>query len=201
MRQCFFLSSSSLLLFFFLILQQNPSLINAVEPNLVDKTCKKCINSTVSYNFCLTSLQAVPISNYSNLPGLALIAMELGIKNCTTTISTIKKLIGSKYFDRQSLEDCLELYSDASVVLGDSIRAFLSGLYESVIRWLSGTMVAATACEDQFLVAGNPSPLTKENYSLIQLTDIAICITKLISQGLVSKPVTTLSDGRQVREI
>ncbi|KAK6947475.1 Pectinesterase inhibitor domain [Dillenia turbinata] len=200
MHQCFSLSSSSLLLFFFLNLQQNPYLINAVVPNLVDKTCKKCINLTVCYDFCLTSLQAVPISNYSNLPGLALIAMELAIKNCTNTISTIKKLIRSKSFDLQSLEDCLELYSDASIALEDSIRGFLSEHYESVIRWLRGTMVAATACEERFLVAGNTSPLITENYCLFQLTDIANCITMLLSRGLMSKPVSTLSDGRGVGE-
>lgn len=153
----------------------------------VNKTCLTCaeMSKTFSYNVCSTSLGAVPASHVTDLQGLALIAMELAIQNASASIATIKQLQCSGSFDSYGLtrlNDCLELYTGGAVMLMSSTGAFLSGNYADVNVWVSSVMDAATTCEDGFIEKeGLVSPLKEENYYLLQLCDIVICIINLLS--------------------
>ncbi|KAH7514336.1 hypothetical protein FEM48_Zijuj11G0078000 [Ziziphus jujuba var. spinosa] len=147
------------------------------------------------------SLQAVPASHVTNLQGLALIAMELALDNATNTISIIKQLLTNETADPFALEclkDCLEVYSEAVTMLVDSIAGFLEEHYDTARVWLSAVMEVATTCADGFKEKeGVVYPLENENYSLFQLSDIALCITHLLSQVLHSLELNQAFDHIQ----
>ncbi|XP_015867218.3 putative invertase inhibitor [Ziziphus jujuba] len=170
-------------LFFLIIPHQT-----AISIDIINQTCKKCSDESniFSYEFCSVSLQAVPASHVTNLQGLALIAMELALDNATNTISIIKQLLTNETADPFALEclkDCLEVYSEAVTMLVDSIAGFLEEHYDTARVWLSAVMEVATTCADGFKEKeGVVYPLENENYSLFQLSDIALCITHLLSQ-------------------
>ncbi|KAK9266918.1 hypothetical protein L1049_027177 [Liquidambar formosana] len=186
----FFSFSFCFLLFFFLVPHQNGSPVGTISADLLNQTCKKCADeSTIfSYNFCLTSLQAIPVSHATNLQGLAIVAMELALENATNTVSTIKELLnGGGAFDPFSiacLEGCLEIYLDVVSRLVNSIGVFLSENYDTADAWVSAVMDETATCEGGFKGEEGaivPSPLTKENYNLFQLCDIALCIIHLLT--------------------
>lgn len=160
----------------------------AISVDIISQTCKKCADESdiFSYKFCSASLQAVPVSHVANLQGLALIAMELALDNATNTISSIKQLLTNKTSDpfaSACLKDCLGVYSESVTGLVDSIAAFLEKHYDTARVCLSAVMEMPTTCEDGFKEKGGAvSPLENENYSLFQLSDIALCITHLLSQ-------------------
>lgn len=194
MRQFSFSSSFYIFFFFFIITpQETSSAIKSVfSIDIIKQTCRTCADkSTIfSHDLCLTSLQSIPVSHATNIQGLALIAMELALENATNTISSIEKLLTSRTFDpfaRACLEDCFKLYSHGVVTLIDATGAFLTGQYSTANVWLSAVMEGATTCEEGFPEKeGELSPLTKENYYLFQLCDIALCIIHLLSLPLHS---------------
>ncbi|OVA02474.1 Pectinesterase inhibitor domain [Macleaya cordata] len=152
----------------------------------IKETCKKCAEKSpvLNYDFCVTSLQAVPESKTSNAQGLGIISLELAQTNATDTISFIQKLLKYKDFKdtytKQCLKDCLDLYSDAIPRLVQSIGAFRSNDYVNANIWISALMDAAMTCEDGFDEGRKVSPLKKQNYDFYQLCDIALIITKLV---------------------
>ncbi|KAK2988095.1 hypothetical protein RJ640_023844 [Escallonia rubra] len=191
MWKCSFVSAASCFLFFFLVTPTIPS-IEALCVDLINTTCKQCASKSIvfDYYFCLTSLQAVPVSHVTDVPGLAIIAMELALGNATATISTIENMFSGGAFDpfaRQCLLDCLELYSDAVPMLEQAVAAFLEGQFDTANLFMSAVMEAAATCEVGFSEKeGEVTPLTGENYDLFELSDIALCIINLLSLGLPS---------------
>ncbi|KAH7514337.1 hypothetical protein FEM48_Zijuj11G0078100 [Ziziphus jujuba var. spinosa] len=159
----------------------------AVSADIINQTCKKCADESIvfSYEFCSASLQEVPESNVTNLQGLGSIAIKLALDNATNTISIIEQLLTNKTLDPFALaclEDCSEHYSEAITTLKDSIKIFLEKDYDTARRLLTVVMTAVTTCEDCFKdKEGVVSPLENENYSLFQLSDIALCIVHLLS--------------------
>ncbi|KAA8522107.1 hypothetical protein F0562_012579 [Nyssa sinensis] len=166
---------------------QNSSTTSALSVDLINSTCKECADKStiLSFGFCLTSLQAIPVGHATNLQGLALVTMELALQNATDTISSIEKMLIGGAFDPFAigcLEDCFELSEDAVQMLVNSIRAFLSEHYDAANVLMTAVMEAAATCEEGFMEKeGEASPLTKENYNLFELSDIALCIINLLS--------------------
>lgn len=194
MLQSSFLCFSFCLFFMFLITIPLGTTSNLrampISNDIIDQTCQKCANQSIilSYNLCSTSLPVISISHYTNLQGLALIAMELALENVTNTLATIEKLLDSTSFDNfslSSLTDCMELYSDAAWTIVNSIGVFLSGDYDVPKMWMSSVMEAASTCQEGFEEKGEVSPLTKENYNLFQLCGIALCIIHLSTPAAI----------------
>ncbi|KAJ7952629.1 Pectinesterase inhibitor [Quillaja saponaria] len=184
------------LCFFFLIIishgRSSISTISATPNDLINQTCKTCSgrSTVLKYNFCSASLEAIPVSHATNLQGLALVAMELALENATHTVISIMNLLKNgtsfDHFELASLKDCLELYWDAVLSIADSIEAFLSENNEIAEMGMFGSMEAAATCEEGFLEKKvEVHPLTKENYNLLQLCDIALCIIRLLVNGLI----------------
>lgn len=184
----------SFCLFYFLVIPHGKSSsISAVCVDIINQTCKTCADESASfnYNFCLTSLQTVPVSHAANLQGLALVAMELALQNASNTVSSIKELLtNTTSFDSFAfacLEDCMELYLGAVLTIVDSVGAFLSEHYINAKLWLSLVMEAVTTCEEGFAEKeGEVSPLTKKNQDLIQLCNTALCIINLLTHAIPS---------------
>ncbi|KAJ4846834.1 hypothetical protein Tsubulata_004631 [Turnera subulata] len=182
----FFSSPLFCFLYYFLLVPNHKVYsTNTFSNNLINQTCKECADEyTVGYAYCSSSLGAVPVSHMTNLQGLALISMELALENATYTSSSIKNLLADGSFDSFSLDclqDCLELYSDAVLTLIDGVAAFLKGRYDFAEVMVGAVMDASTKCEEGFMVKGGEvSPLTRENYDLFALCDIALCIINIL---------------------
>ncbi|KAJ8556511.1 hypothetical protein K7X08_032263 [Anisodus acutangulus] len=142
-------------------------------------------STDINYNFCVTSLQAIPVTHVTNLQGTGIVAMELALENATNTISTIEKMLSSKEFDpfaADCLRDCLELYADAIAMLVDAFGAFLSEHFDIATVLMRTVMDVASTCDEEFTEKkGEFTPLAKENYNLFQLSDISWCIIKQVS--------------------
>ncbi|XP_031098818.1 putative invertase inhibitor [Ipomoea triloba] len=161
--------------------------------DLINSTCTQCAqNSAVfNYDFCVTSLQAVPITHAANLEGIAVVAVELALQNATATVSTIEEMLAcaaaSDPFAVRCLRDCLELYADAIAMLVESFWEFFSRRFSTANILLSAVMETASTCQEGFTEKeGEMAPLTEENDNLFQLSDIALCITKLVSREQIS---------------
>lgn len=161
--------------------------------DIINKTCNTCASkasSNFSYEFCYTSLDAIPVSHATNLGGLGLIALELALVNATNTISIISNILNkndSSPHCNNCLVSCLELYLDISLRLEECIDEFVSGKKHDILYlWVSEIMQATTICELGFKDDGKVSPLTNENHNLSQLCGIVLCIIDLISPHLNS---------------
>ncbi|XP_059656706.1 putative invertase inhibitor [Cornus florida] len=187
------ISFSFLFLFLLLLPNQNGSSTGALSADLINSTCRQCTerSTVLSYNFCSTSLQAIPISHFTNQQGLAIIAMELATQNATNTVSRIEEMLSSGAFDAfdiECLKDCLDLYVNAVAMLVNSIGAFISEEYSAATLLVRTAMEATEACEQGFAAKKEreATPLTEENYNLLELSDIALCILNLLSFHLPS---------------
>ncbi|XP_019190827.1 PREDICTED: putative invertase inhibitor [Ipomoea nil] len=187
--------SFSLVCFFLFLIP--PATVTPAEAtpfiDLINSTCTQCAQSSAvfNYDFCVTSLQPIPITHAANLEGIAVVAVELALQNATATVSTIQEMLaGAAAFDPFAvgcLRDCLELYADAIVMLVDSFWEFFTRRFSTANILLSAVMETASTCEEGFKekeveMAAAP-PLTEENENLFRLSEIALCITKLVSGG------------------
>ncbi|XP_043692268.1 putative invertase inhibitor [Telopea speciosissima] len=153
--------------------------------DIIQETCQMSAERSpvLSYDFCVSSLQVIPLSYTASLPELAVISVKLALVNATATLWKTQKLLEIEASDPKimaCLKDCQELYSDAVPTLENSITTLNSKDYRSGNVFISAAMDAATTCEDGFEV----SPLTKQNYDFFQLCDIALVITRLIPSEL-----------------
>ncbi|XP_059433940.1 putative invertase inhibitor [Corylus avellana] len=154
--------------------------------NLIHETCKMCAQKdpNLSYNFCVTSLQAVPKSGCANLRHLGTISIRLTKQNVTATRHRIKKLLEKKNLDpfvKGCLNDCFELYSDAIPSLKKALKAYKGRRYQDANIAVSSVIDAATTCEDGFSEQdGIVSPLTKSNNDTFQLSAIALSIINML---------------------
>ncbi|KAF3772581.1 putative invertase inhibitor [Nymphaea thermarum] len=147
----------------------------------IKKTCKQ----TLDYSFCLTTLQADNRSFHANLTGLDAIAMEMGLKNATSTLSYISKLLNQKTdpYTKACLKDCKELYSSTIDSFKSGIENLGAKRYDDVNVEISAAMTNADTCETGFTDGdGGASPLTKQNQNLMNLGSLALAILKLIAQ-------------------
>ncbi|CAK7347707.1 unnamed protein product [Dovyalis caffra] len=157
-----------------------------IAQNLIRETCKKCaeIDPNLSYNFCVTSLQAANDSHCANLRGLGMISIKLTKYNGTNTRHYIKQLLKNKKWDpfvRACLNDCLDLYSDAIPTLKQAIIDYKSKNYKDANIEVGSVIDAATTCEDGFKEKeGTVSPLTKRNNDTFQLSAIALSIINML---------------------
>ncbi|KAL4325225.1 hypothetical protein GQ457_11G000390 [Hibiscus cannabinus] len=178
-----------LFLSFFLLISTSTSRgLTANDTSFIRKTCKKCAQSdpNLSYNFCLTSLQAAPNSHRANdLRQLGKISIKLLGRNLTNSSSYIKELLKNKDktdpFVRSCLHDCLDLYSDATLTAKQAIRDYRAKRYDDSNIGVSSIMDSSTTCEDGFKEKeGVVSPLTKRNNDTFQLSAISLSIINMI---------------------
>ncbi|XP_072967999.1 putative invertase inhibitor [Typha angustifolia] len=150
----------------------------------VEDVCRAAASSSpnINFDFCVTSLQADPGSGSADKKGLAVIAAELASKNATSTKSRVQELLNKAVEPKlkNSLDTCLDLYSDMIPNLSDSISAIRTGRYSDAKTYLSSAFDAPGDCENAFSEEGIQSPITKENSDSQQLSVIALSITNTL---------------------
>ena len=184
MKQTF--SSFPFPLFLFLLISTSTS--HGITANdLLRRTCKKCAQSdpNLSYNFCVSSIQAAPKSHYADdLRELGMISIKLVRRNITNSMSYIKELLKNKRLDpfiRSCLHDCFDLYSDAIPTTKQAIDDYKSKHYDDANIDVTSVMDASTTCEDGFKEKeGVVSPLKKRNNDTFQLSAISLSIINML---------------------
>ncbi|RZC69294.1 hypothetical protein C5167_032385 [Papaver somniferum] len=166
----------------------------SADDDIVKETCEICAQKSplLNYEFCVTSLEAVPESKTAaGFHGLGIISLELAQTNGALNYKDLDA------YAFLGLNDCLDLYTDAISTLAKSIEAIRSYNYVNLNIWVSAAMEASTACEDGFREKGRVSPLKKQNSNFFQLCDIALVITKLFSSLLLKthEPEIAVYDG------
>ncbi|KAB2070364.1 hypothetical protein E1A91_A08G157100v1 [Gossypium mustelinum] len=175
-------------IFFFFVSISTSHGLTATNDSLIRKTCKKCAQSdpNLSYNFCVTSLQAAPHSHCANdLRQLGKISITLLGRNVTNTRSHIKELLKNRKqmdpFVRSCLHDCFDLYSDAIPTTKQALQDYKAKHYDDANIDVSSVMDATTTCEDGFKEKeGVVSPLTKRNNDAFMLSAISLSIINMI---------------------
>ncbi|KAM5573244.1 putative invertase inhibitor [Rosa sericea] len=144
--------------------------------DLVQQTCKKASDAdkNLNYNFCVSALEASPKSKGADLAGLAGIALDLTTAKATSIKSTISKLLNDPKVDKPALQDCEELYSDATDDLQVATNAFKSSDYGTALTHLSATLNAPDTCETGFQERKAVSPLSKDDGDFTQLNIISL---------------------------
>ncbi|CAN6486448.1 unnamed protein product [Victoria cruziana] len=178
-------STPAIICIFFLLGIFSVSLVrvNGSEEGIefLEKTC----NRTLDYDFCLTTLQADQRSYRANITWLGYISIDLGIKNATSALSYISKLLKQKTdpYTKACLKDCKQLYSSAIDSLKSGAESLKAERYDDVNVEISAAMTDADTCETGFTDReGGASPLTKENQNLMNLGSLGLAILELIAQ-------------------
>lgn len=157
-----------------------------VSVDLLNTTCELCANasSTFSYKFCVSSLQRLPISHAASFQGLAIVALELAVENASNTVLKIANMMNSGTFDHHDmscLEDCMETYSHSVASLLNAVGAFMARQYNVANTWMSQVTKGIRRCEQGFSRGRKEtSPLKKQNYNILQLSDIVLCIIQFL---------------------
>ncbi|CAN6448825.1 unnamed protein product [Victoria cruziana] len=142
----------------------------------IKRTCRQ----TDDLAFCLTTLQAVNGSYGADLPGLDNIAVKLGIRNATSTLSLINVFLQRTRFGtplNDYLEKCQEKYSYALISLRFAVDQLRNRAYGRVKSAVAESILNVDACDHQRI---NSPPLAKQNQDLRKLGDLALSIVKLI---------------------
>ncbi|EYU42317.1 hypothetical protein ABFS82_14G154100 [Erythranthe guttata] len=177
----------------FLIILFITTIQSTSAQTLINTTCKTASNDdpNIPYAFCTTSLLAAPASRCAALQGLGSISIRLIRYNVTDTRCFIKQLIKDKKWDpyqRQCLDDCFQLFTDAIDSVKQAMRYYNAKKFDDANVQISSIMDAANTCEDGFKERkGLVSPLTKRNVDVFQLSAVALSVMKIVQtrSGLI----------------
>ncbi|XP_020570768.1 putative invertase inhibitor [Phalaenopsis equestris] len=168
----------------FLLLLLHKSSITTAS-SIIEQTCRRCAQTdpALNYNLCVGLLNSNPNSRNADLSGLGVISLSITRAKSIQIQSTIQNLMksnpSSKYV-RECLTVCLELYTDATSLLSDSMRAIQSGRISDARTWISAAMDAGTTCADGFEERGLVSPLKKRNDEYRSRVLIPLAIAALL---------------------
>ncbi|MCL7050208.1 hypothetical protein MKW94_006627 [Papaver nudicaule] len=178
----------STILQFFLVLNFYGGWI--ANGDLIDNLCKSISSHDphMHYEFCVSSLEANPLSKSSDIFGLAVISMELCKNNATyipTYIDSILKDGKVEPEARVCLGNCIEFYSMALDDVEEGMKSFKDKDYESALRQVGYADIDRDTCKDGFIEAGiDFNPLKKQDNDFTNLISISLGIIARI-QGKV----------------
>ncbi|CAL9112375.1 unnamed protein product [Musa textilis] len=158
-------------------------LLPGVEAS-VEKACRDAANGSpkINYDFCVAELRPYPRSQVANQKWLAVIAASLTKDKTTSASDKVKGLLAnaSDTKTKQCLESCERVYEDLLTDLKTSILAIKNGRLGDAKTHLSAAVDAPSTCEQGFEELTVPSPLTKEDSDLTQISTIALAFTNML---------------------
>ncbi|URD92071.1 PMEI [Musa troglodytarum] len=158
-------------------------LLPGVEAS-VEKACRDAANGSpkINYDFCVAELRPYPRSQVVNQKWLAVIAASLTKDKTTSASDKVKGLLAnaSDTKTKQCLESCESVYEDLLTDLKTSILAIKNGRLGDAKTHLSAAVDAPSTCEQGFEELTVPSPLTKEDSDLTQISTIALAFTNML---------------------
>ncbi|KAI3879486.1 hypothetical protein MKX03_014106 [Papaver bracteatum] len=157
-----------------------------VNGEIAKDFCKNqsIIDIYINYDFCVSSLEANPLSKTSDIHGLAAISIDLCLKNATyidTYIDSILKDGKEEPRVLQYIKECKEYYSSALEDVQGAMEAFNGKNYDGAFNYICDADTWANTCEIGFTETGvDFSALRKQHNDLFQLLHISIGLTSKI---------------------
>ncbi|MCL7045864.1 hypothetical protein MKW94_004523 [Papaver nudicaule] len=155
-----------------------------VNGDIVSNLCENVtrVYPTQNYEFCVSALEANPLSKTSDIFGLGVISLELCSNNATYIRTYIDGILKDGKPEperaRTCLQNCIGFYSTALEDVQAAIEAFKGKDYVTAYRQLvTGALIDADTCKRGFQDVGvDFSPLKKQNYDFSQLIGISLGI-------------------------
>ncbi|KAJ8512243.1 hypothetical protein OPV22_002677 [Ensete ventricosum] len=134
----------------------------------VSETMGKACNQTLDSGFCITSLQAVPKSDSADLPGLALIALNLTYTNVTSSTTKLLALQheATSPAIKNTFEACLMLYENIIQPLQWASQFFVTRHYDVAKAMFATPLFAPTNCAE---IAGKVMEMDGNNTFFLML--------------------------------
>ncbi|GAB4853697.1 hypothetical protein Ancab_017889 [Ancistrocladus abbreviatus] len=161
-----------------------PLVVHQEGEDLVDFAC----NHTLYYEICVTSLRSDPRSKTSDLKGLAVIALDLSITQGMQMLAHFHDMksgagsYNSSDYASETVEDCIDEYSNAMVNLKEAINSLHEGSYGTVNELVSGAMTDCQTCEDEIEDKSTSiSQLADGNQYYYRLCSNLLAMTTLLS--------------------
>lgn len=188
-------STIAIFIFFFSSLMPTTAI-----QTLIAETCTNIswTDTNINCDYCIAALESKPPSKHNNhiinpqdssnyskksLKSLAHLSIEIARKNATNTRRHIKRLMKSPMVKNEDaylkscLEDCLELYTDASRSLKMSRRYVSKGRFDDANIWVSSVVDSAETCDEGFQEKeGVNNLMAKRDGDLFQLSVISLAI-------------------------
>ncbi|KAG9452547.1 hypothetical protein H6P81_005451 [Aristolochia fimbriata] len=159
------------------------SLADAHGISYINRICQRATraNPAIKFDFCVTSLQAVPESHTTEIAGLLKITTDLALKNASRTTDIIKKMgsVACEDLTKHQLDACLGAYGAAVSVLQEATGAFAGGNYAGAN--LGAALSGATKCDKAFKNV-NGDLLAQDNSNLRQLVTIAQTLHRFVTK-------------------
>ncbi|MCL7037488.1 hypothetical protein MKW94_023356 [Papaver nudicaule] len=152
----------------------------------ISNLCKNVtrVDPTENYEFCVSALEANPLSKTSDIFGLGVISIELCSSNATYTHTYIDGILKDGKPEpervRACLQDCIEFYSTALEEVQAAMKAFKGKDYETAGSQLYDALIDTDTCKIGFTELGVDFPLKKHDYDFFQLIGISLSIIKII---------------------
>ncbi|XP_078435070.1 pectinesterase inhibitor 28-like [Wolffia australiana] len=170
-----------IILFLGVVLVQGLAVGTAGDADLIRRTC----NSTTFFDLCVSSLQSDPRSFKSDVKGLSVIVIKLGISNATRTSSFSSRLVKRKRDAAlgSALQGCAARYADARVALRSALDALTMDEYDFASLHVSAAAAYADMCHSLFRLSPEldyPPALATGEKALVRLCAIASDIISLL---------------------
>ena len=151
------------------------------DSDLIRTTC----NSTSFFELCVLSLQSDPRSSKSDVKGLSVIVINLGISNATETSSYTSQLVKKRRDAALSpaLQGCAGRYADARAALRSALEALSLDDYDFASMHVGAATAYADMCHSLFRLSPEltyPPALATREKSLVRLCAIASDIISLL---------------------
>lgn len=151
------------------------------DPDLIRRTC----NSTSFFDLCVSSLQSDPKSSKSDVKGLSVIVINLGIANATDTSLYTSHLVTRRRNAalNSALEGCADRYTDARAALCSALEALSLDDYDFASLHVSAAAAYADMCHSLFRLSPAltyPAALSSREKALERLCTIASDIISLL---------------------
>ncbi|MCL7039348.1 hypothetical protein MKW94_013654 [Papaver nudicaule] len=161
-----------------------------VNGDIVNNLCSNvsiASDHVLNYDFCISSLEANPLSRTSDIFGLVVISMELSSNNATYIRTYIDSILKDGKQEpelaRTCLQECIGFYSTALEDVQAAMKAFKSKHYYTARNQLSNANIYADTCKRGFQDLGvDFSPLKKQDYDFFQLTLFSASTIRIILQ-------------------
>ncbi|XP_015867826.2 cell wall / vacuolar inhibitor of fructosidase 1 [Ziziphus jujuba] len=163
--------------FFLLSLPTSQCRVLPMDEKLIESTCRQ----TPNYDLCVSSLKSDPKSSTADVPGLALILVNLIKSKATETLNQIDSLLkrGPGAGEKQALDSCHSKYH--AILEGDvpqAIEALTKGNYKFAEDGANDAANEANSCESDF--PSGSSPLTDMNKYVHDVSAIAATVVSTL---------------------
>lgn len=148
-----------------------------MDEKLIESTCKR----TPNFYLCVSYLKSDPKSSTADVPGLALILVNIMKAKATQTLNRIGRLLkgGPRAGEKQALVSCSSKYD--AILKGDipeAIEALTKGNYKFAEDGANDAGNEANSCERDF--SSRTSPLTSMNKGMHDVSAIAAAIVRTL---------------------